>query len=91
MSEQPERQEEEKDNEAMRHLVKRALSTDAIAKDAPDLLRGVQKRIRKRSGGKFFGDGWSTTQTRVSYVLVALVTVLLVAVAYYALGPMDVR
>jgi hypothetical protein len=76
---------------AVRALLKRSLATDAIAKDAPDLLGGVQRRIRKRSRGKFFGDGWSTTQTRASYVLVALVTLLLVALAYYALGPMDVR
>jgi hypothetical protein len=84
---------EERDDEgaAMRALVKRALSEDAIAREPPDLLRGVQRRIRKRSRGKFFADGWSTAQTRVGYVLVALVTLLLVALAYFALGPMDVR
>jgi hypothetical protein len=72
-------------------LLKRSLSTDTLAKDAPDLLPGVQRRIRKRSRGKFFGDGWSTTQARTSYVLVGLVTLLLVALAYYALGPMDLH
>jgi hypothetical protein len=77
---------------AMRELVKRSLATEVLAKDAPDLLRGVQRRIRRRSRGKFFADGWSTTgQSRMGYVLVALVTLLLAAVAYYALGPMDVR
>ena len=25
----------------------------------PDLLHGVQKRIRERSRGKFYQDGWS--------------------------------
>jgi hypothetical protein len=57
----------------------------------PNLLPGVQKRIRRRSRGKFFGDGWSTSQARVSYVLVALITLLLVAMAYFALGPMGAR
>jgi hypothetical protein len=76
---------------AVRELVKRALSKDALAPGAPDLLRGVQRRIRKRSRGKFFADGWSTMQTRLGYLLVALVTLLLVAIVYYFLAPMDVR
>ncbi len=77
--------------DAVRSLVKRALSDEAIGGAAPDLLRGVQRRIRKRSRGKFFADGWSTSQSRLGYVLVALMTLLLVAVAYFVLSPMDVR
>ena len=68
-----------------------ALSHESLGQGAPDLLEGVQRRIRRRSRGKFFADGWSTGQARIGYVLVALVTLLLVLVAYYALGPMDVR
>jgi hypothetical protein len=79
------------DDEEVRALVRRALSPEALTKDVPDLLGGVQKRIRRRSRGKFFADGWSTGQARMGYVLVALVTLLLVLLAYYALGPMDVR
>lgn len=75
----------------VRDLLKRALSSESLGQGAPDLLAGVQRRIRKRSRGKFFGDGWSTGQQKIGYVLVALVTLLLVLVAYYALGPMDVR
>jgi hypothetical protein len=89
MSEENEHDPEESD--PVRDLVKRALSEEAIAADAPDLLRGVQRRIRKRSRGKFFADGWSTAQSRVGYVLVALITLLLVAIAYFALSPMDLR
>ena len=79
------------DDEEVRALVRRALSPEALTKDVPDLLGGVQKRIRRRSRGKFFADGWSTGQARMGYVLVALGTLLLVVLAYYALGPMDVR
>lgn len=75
------------EDDAMRKLLRRSLATERIAKDAPDLLRGVQRTIRTRSKGKFFGDGWSTTQARASYVLIALLTLLLVALAYVALGP----
>jgi hypothetical protein len=81
----------EGERDAVRDLVRRSVANDPIAKDAPHLLLGVQRRIRKRSKGRFFADGWSTTQTRTSYVLIALATLLLVALASYALGPMDVR
>jgi hypothetical protein len=91
MSESDHPSEDQHEDQAVRDLVRRALSDDALAKDAPNLLSGVQRRIRKRSRGKFFGDGWSTGQARAGYVLVALVTLLLVALAYFALGPMDVR
>ena len=83
--------DDERDDERVRSLLKRALATDVVAKDTPDLLQGVQRRIRRRSRGKFFADGWSTGQAKVGYVLIALVTLVLVAVAYFALGPMDVR
>jgi hypothetical protein len=79
------------ESQALRDLVKRSLSREALRVEAPDLLPGVQKRIRRRSSGKFFGDGWSTSQARISYTLVALVTLLLVALAFFALGPLDVR
>ena len=81
----------DRESEAVRALVKRALSDEAIAAGTPDLLRGVQRRIRKRSRGKFFADGWSTAQSRVGYMLVALITLLLVALAYLALSPIDLR
>jgi len=51
------------------------------------VLRGVQRKIRERSRGKFFGDGWSTSPSRTSYGLVALVMLLILAVAYFALSP----
>ncbi len=92
MTEPSEKDVDEREDAAVRDLLRRAMSAGAMSSgEAPDLLAGVQKRIRKRSRGKFFADGWSTGQARMGYVLVALVTLLLVAVAYYALGPMDVR
>jgi hypothetical protein len=75
---------------ALRALLKRSLSADAL-KDPPDLLAGVQRRIRKRSKGKFFADGWSTTHMRVTYLLIAACTVLLVVLVFLALGPLSVR
>ena len=81
----------ERDDETVRNLLKRALATDVVAKDTPDLLRGVQRRIRRRSRGKFFADGWSTSDARVSHALIAAAMLLIVLVAYFALGPTGVQ
>jgi hypothetical protein len=81
-----------KDDEAVRALLKRTLGAGMSGgpKDepSPDLLRGVQRKIRQRSKGKFYGDGWSTAQSRVSYVLIALVMLVLAVVVYFVLGPL---
>ncbi|MDP9151932.1 MAG: hypothetical protein M3O36_18575 [Myxococcota bacterium] len=90
MTEPPEPADDD-ETRAIRDIVKRALSAERARRVTPDILRGVQRRLRKRSRGRFFADGWSTVPTRVGYVLVALVTLLLVAVAYYALGPTGLR
>ncbi len=88
---EPSETNDEAENQAVRDLVRRTLSNDALAKEAPDILRGVQRRIRIRSRGKFFADGWSTTQARHAYLLIALITLLLAATAYVVLVPVDVR
>jgi len=80
-----------KDDDAMRALLKRSLASkgESPPPDA-DFLRGVQRRIRQRSRGKFYADGWSTHSSRVNYALVAAIMLVLIAVAYFALGPMGV-
>jgi hypothetical protein len=77
-----------KDADAIRALLKRSVAKEEP--EPPDIVRKVQRRIRQRSKGKFFSDGWSTTQSRVSYALVAVMMLLLIAVVYFALGPMGI-
>jgi type II secretory pathway component PulM len=89
MSDQPEPADDGRDERAVRALLKRSLAADE--ENAPDLLAGVQRRIRLRSRGKFFADGWSTTQTRASYVLIGITTLLLVVLAYWMLSPIGMR
>lgn len=69
----------------MRSLLKRS-----FAKQAPSepVLRNVQRKIRERSKGKFYADGWSTTQARMSYALIAVAMLIIVAIAFLILGPM---
>jgi len=72
----------------MRALLKRA--SGATPPPHAPILTGVQQRIRRRSRGKFFADGWSTTQSRINYGLVATVMLVLVCLTYLALGPVGV-
>jgi hypothetical protein len=83
-------EEEEKDDPALSALLKKSLSAD-VEKEPPiddkKLLQGVQRKLRKRSKGKFYGDGWSTTQSKLNYALVALVMLVTIVAVYLALGP----
>ncbi len=79
------------EDDAMRALLKRSLAGKAAEPAAPpEILRGVQRRIRLRSRGKFYGDGWSVSRSRVSYMAIAAAMLIIIAVAYFALGPMGV-
>jgi hypothetical protein len=83
--------EPDEQDDPVRALVRRALRDAGDRDRAPNLLGGVQRRIRRRSRGRFFADGWSTGQARFGYVLVAAVTMLLVLLAYFGMGPSAVR
>lgn len=70
----------------MRELLKGAL--DSKRDDAPpdsEFLRGVQKRLRDRSGGKFYADGWSTAKHPPTYTyLWTSILMLAIVLAVYA-------
>jgi hypothetical protein len=55
---------------------------------APSLLRGVQGRLRARSKGKFYGDGWSTSQSpRSTYLVTSIVMLAVIALVFLVLIP----
>jgi hypothetical protein len=83
--------ESDDENDPLRKWVKQSLAASEPSEAPPDLLPGVQRRLRLRSRGKFFADGWSTTHTRTSYALVGLTTLLLVALAWVVLSPWYLR
>jgi hypothetical protein len=75
----------------MSSLLKRSLGPVEQELPAPSadavLLKNVQSKLRKRSKGKFYGDGWSTSQSKVSYVLIAAVMLVTIVAVYLAMGP----
>jgi hypothetical protein len=53
-----------------------------------DLLPGVQRRIRERSRGRFYADGWSRRQSATStYIVTSLLMLVILVVVYFVLVP----
>ena len=81
----------ELESPALSALVKRSLVKTDDVLPAPDkdaaLLASVQRTLRKRSRGKFYADGWSTTEARVNYALVAALMLVTIVAVWLALGP----
>lgn len=76
---------------ALSALLKRSLVRTEDLLPEPEkereLLASVQRTLRTRSKGKFYGDGWSTTQSRLNYALIAAVMLVTIVAVYLALGP----
>ena len=71
----------------MRDLLRSALAPPPGAV-APDLLRGVQRKLRRRSRGKFYGDGWSIARSpRSTYLFTSLLMLALIAFVFLVLIP----
>lgn len=71
----------------VRELLRSALAPPPGAV-APDLLRGVQRKLRHRSRGKFYGDGWSTARSpRSTYLITSLLMLVLIALVFFILVP----
>jgi hypothetical protein len=98
MSDEQEKDVEEVEVPALSALLKRSLTVEPTAAEptADDgekdrlLLVGVQRKLRQRSKGKFYADGWSTSASRVNYALVAGVMLVVIVAVYLALGPMGI-
>ncbi len=71
----------------VRELLRSALAPPKGAV-APELLQGVQRRIRTRSRGKFYGDGWSTAKSpRSTYLITSLLMLVLIGLVFFVLVP----
>jgi hypothetical protein len=56
----------------------------------PDVLAGVQKKLRERSGGKFYEEGWSTSRHPPinTYLITSLLMLAVLGVIYVLLAPL---
>ncbi len=59
--------------------------------DAPDVLAGFQKKVRERSDGKFYADGWSTARHPPvnTYFVTSILMLLALGVIYALLAPLS--
>ena len=57
----------------------------------PDVLAGFQKKLRERSGGKFYEDGWSTSRHPPinTYLITSLMMLAILGVIYALLAPLS--
>lgn len=76
------------DDERLRSALRGALRGDG---DAPDLLEGFQRRVRERSDGKFYADGWSTSRHPPvnTYFVTGLLMLLALGLIYALLAPLS--
>jgi hypothetical protein len=55
-----------------------------------DVLAGVQRKLRERSGGKFYADAWSTAKQPpiLTFLVTSALMLVIVAVVYAVLAPL---
>jgi hypothetical protein len=84
----PDRELDVASEEALREMLRGALGSP---ESAPDLTRGVQQKLRLRSGGKFYADGWSTVKHPPlnTYLVTSLLMLLVLVVIYALLAPLS--
>lgn len=80
---------DESGEESVRNLIHGALGK-ADAPPSSDVLAGVQRRIRQRSGGKYYADGWSTAKHPPvsTYLVTSALMLAIVIVAYIVMSPL---
>jgi hypothetical protein len=73
---------------ALREMLRGALPEPSAT---PDLTEGVQQKIRQRSGGKFYSDGWSTAKHPPlnTYLVTSLLMLFVLCIVYALLAPLS--
>jgi hypothetical protein len=75
--------------DSIRDLLRGALSENEP--EIPDVLLGVQRKIRKRSRGKFYGDRWSVEKQPPinTYLVTTLVMLAITFFVWAVLSPLS--
>jgi len=71
----------------VRKLLRGALGAEPAS---VDVLAGVQKKLRERSGGKFYADEWSTAKQppTLTFLVTSALMLVVVVIAYAVLAPL---
>lgn len=77
------------DHDEIRNLLRGALSRREPS--TPELLGAVQRKLRRRSGGKFYADEWSTSRQPpiATYLITSLFMMAVLAVVWAVLSPLS--
>jgi hypothetical protein len=82
---EPQPESEESAQETVRSILRRA---KIRRQPEVDLLNGVQRRIRERSRGRFYADGWSRrTSPTSTYVVTSLLMLVILSLVYFVVLP----
>lgn len=75
------------DAQSIRALIQKSSRLDH---EAPDLVAGFQRKLRARSRGKFYADGWSTSKEPpiMTYLITSLLMLAMVFAAYAVMRPL---
>ncbi len=79
------------ENEELAADLRSALKGGVTEETPPDVLAGFQKKLRERSGGKFYEDGWSTIRHPPinTYLITSLMMLAILGVIYALLAPLS--
>jgi hypothetical protein len=77
----------------LKALLRGAVSERDNEEPVPDVLLGVQEKLRIRSGGKFYDDAWSTARNApVSrYLITSIIMLVILGLSYFVLRPLSGR
>lgn len=81
----------EAEDEELGADLRSALKGGASEEAAPDVLSGFQRKLRERSRGKFYDDGWSTSRHPPinTYLITSLLMLAVLGVIYALLAPLS--
>lgn len=80
---------EDEEQASIRQLLRGTFPVEEAMPD--DMLQGVQRKLRQRSRGKFYGEGWSTARQPPvgTYLVTSLVMLAVVFVVWAVLSPIS--
>lgn len=79
------------ENEELGAELRSALKGAAHEPAPPDVLGGFQRKLRERSRGKFYADGWSTSRHPPinTYLITSLMMLAVLGIIYALLAPLS--